>query len=320
MGWEDYLGVDLSPGEVQELYENKTFKGVVSDPLYTVPFREAVPSFYQVFPTSIGAGAGRLCLPYLAALEFDSGYGGSENQTTGDCVSHDTRNAGMLDYCIDAIMGETSYEGRLATENIYGARGHGGQGASCDRLAGYVSKSGKGGFLTRKEYTSSGKSVDLSVYNSRIGHNWGPSGTPAWINDFAATNKAFIVLKVESLEEERDAIATGFGVSACSGLSFQNERNGDGVSLRTPQGWNHAMAHIGFDDRDATRQKYQGSLVLIQNSWGLWNSGPKVNDQPDGSFWTPGKYSDQMSRYVIGSLAGYKRQVFNYMESRGWVR
>lgn len=80
------------------------------------------------------------------------------------------------------------------------------------------------------------------------------------------------------------------------------------------------MAHVGFDDTDQSKQKYQGPLVLIQNSWGLWNQGPKVNDQPDGSFWTPGKYSDQMSRYVVGSLAGYKRQVFNYMESRGWVR
>jgi hypothetical protein len=320
MGWEDYLGIDISPEQLQELYETDVFIGLIPDIEYKSAFNEAVPTFYSVFPDSIGAGAGRLCLPYLAALEFDPEYGKCENQTTGDCVSHSTRNSGMLDYCIDAIMGETSYEGRLATENIYGARGHGGQGASCNRLAGYVSRNGKGGFLVRKEYTTNGQSIDLSVYNSRIGHNWGSSGTPGWVNSIASENKAFLVLKIESLEEERDAIATGFGVSACSMLSFQNTRNSDGVSMRTPQGWAHAMAHIGFDDRDQTKQKYNDPLTLIANSWGLWNSGPKVNDQPDGSFWTPGKYSDMMDRYVVGSIAGYKRQVFNMMEGRGWVR
>jgi len=312
MGWEDYLGVSLSPEDLQTLYEDNTFKGIITDLSYNLE----VPTFYEAYPESRGSGAGRLSLPYLAALELDPTYGSCESQTTGDCVSHSTRNCGMLDYCIDALMGETSYEGRLATENIYGARGHGGQGASCDRLAGYVSDSGAGGFLVRKEYGQ----LDLSVYNSTIGHNWGRTGTPNWVNEIASENKALRVLRIESLEEERDAIATGFGVSACSGLSFEKTRNADGVSMRTPQGWSHAMAHVGFDDRDASRQKYSGPLVLIQNSWGLWNSGPKVNDQPDGSFWVQGKYSNQMNRYVVGSLAGYKREVFLYLEGRGWVR
>lgn len=320
MSWQEYLGVDLSPAEVQGLYEDNTFVGIIPDSDYTTAFREAVPNFYSVFPSSKGLGQGRLSLPYLACLELDKNYGKCENQTTGDCVSHATRNSGMLDYCIDAIMGETSYEGRLATENIYGARGHGGQGASCDRLAGYVSGSGRGGFLVRKEYNSSGKSVDLSTYNSRIGHSWGSSGTPNWVNALATQNKAFLVFKVESLDEERDAIASGFGISACSGLSFYKIRNDDGVAKRTPEGWSHAMAHIGFDDTDQSRQRYGGPLVLIQNSWGLWNEGPKAHDQPDGSFWVQGKYSDKMSRYVIGSVTGYKREVFKMMEGKGWVR
>ena len=310
--WEKYLGVELEPSEIQRLYEEAIYIGVNPDE-FSLTYE--VPSFYEAYPDLVGTGAGRLCLPYLACLEFDPEYGRYENQTTGDCVSHSTRNSGMLDYCMDAILGETSYEGRLATENIYGARGHGGQGASCDRLADYVSQGGAGGFLVRKNYDV----VDLSVYDSRIGHNWGRGGTPSKVNEIAAANKALRVLRINSYEEERDAIACGFGVSACSGLSFQNTRNSEGISLRTPKGWAHAMAHIGVDDRPEAVSKYAG-LICIQNSWGLWNSGPKVNDQPDGSFWTPRKYSDMMERFVIGSVVGHKRQVFQHMISKGWVK
>ena len=32
-------------------------------------------------------------------------------------------------------------------------------------------------------------------------------------------------------------------------------------------------------------RKYDETLFLIQNSWGKFNSGPKMHEQPDGSFW-----------------------------------
>lgn len=42
------------------------------------------------------------------------------------------------------------------------------------------------------------------------------------------------------------------------------------------------MAWIACDD---TRERHNETLFLVQNSWGVWNSGPKVHGQPDGSFW-----------------------------------
>ena len=42
------------------------------------------------------------------------------------------------------------------------------------------------------------------------------------------------------------------------------------------------MAWIAVDD---TREIHNETLFLVQNSWGLWNAGPKRHDQPDGSFW-----------------------------------
>lgn len=229
-----------------------------------------------------------------------------------NCVSHSSRNAGMIDYCVDAMFGETTYEGRFCTENIYGYRGHGGQGASCARLAKYVSQSGPGGFLVRKRYEDGNNSIDLSKYDWRKGHNWGRRGTPSWINKIASANKGLKVWNIKSVEEARDAIASGFGLSVCSGYGFSRKRNKDGVAERSG-GWNHAMSWIAVDDSDWAHSNYDGPLFLIQNSWGRFNSGGKRHDQPDGSFFIRPKIAERMIRgggcFAIASIRGYNREL-----------
>ena len=42
------------------------------------------------------------------------------------------------------------------------------------------------------------------------------------------------------------------------------------------------MAWIACDD---THARLKETLFLVQNSWGKWNSGTRVHDQPEGSFW-----------------------------------
>ena len=42
------------------------------------------------------------------------------------------------------------------------------------------------------------------------------------------------------------------------------------------------MAWVACDD---TGERQKETLFLVQNSWGKWNSGPRVHDQPEGSFW-----------------------------------
>lgn len=236
-----------------------------------------------------------------------------------NCVSHSTRNAGMVDYCVDALFGETTYKGRFATENIYGWRGHGGQGADCSRLSMYVSQNGPGGFLPRAKYSSGNNSVDLSKYNSSIGHNWGRSGTPAWLNTIAAENKALQVYALKSVDEAIDALSLGFGISMCSGYGFSETRNEDGLAEQRGS-WSHAMAHVGIDDTDWAHQKYGGPLSLIQNSWGKFNSGPKRHEQPDGSFWIRPKVLEAMIRggggWVIASVRGYNRQLVYDMHNK----
>jgi hypothetical protein len=301
----------FTPDQLRDIYDSG-FKGTVYDPTADAALYGVANTFYGEFAGAVDRGKGKLSLPFKMAVALDDEFGAYEAQTTGDCVSHSTRNAGMMDYCADAAWGQTEFRGRLATENIYGFRGHGGQGASCSRLALYVSQDGPGGFLTRDRYEEGGNSVDLSRYKSSIGHNWGRRGTPSWLNKIAAKNKALRVLDLNSIEEARDALAVGFGISMCSGLGFSSSRNKDGLAERKG-GWAHAMAWIACDDSPWAYDNYGGPLFLVQNSWGRWNSGPRRNEQPEGSFWIRPKIADSMIRggggWVIASVRGYEREL-----------
>jgi hypothetical protein len=294
----------IEPAEIQAIYESG-FKGAIGDRHQSMLASAASDDFYAVHPGARGAGSGRLLLPYLMAMTYDDGFGRSEAQTTGDCVSHGARWGGMIHYCADVYLGQTAYKGRFATENIYGYRGHGGQGANCGRLSLYTSPSGPGGFLVRDRYSSGSSSVDLSTYRSSIGHNWGRPGTPAWLNQIAAQNKAMRVYRCTSMQMAIDALALGYGLNVCSGFGFSNQRNADGIAEQRGS-WAHAMAWVGVDATNPNNP-----LFLVQNSWGVWNRGPKKYDQPDGSFFIRPSVAQRMlsGAYIIGSVRGYDRKI-----------
>lgn len=306
--------VEMDPEEICSIYSSG-FKGSIGSKQQSLLAAAASDDFYSVYPQAKDAGRRRLLLPYIYALAFDPGFGRDESQTTGDCVSMSTRWAGMINYTSDAYLGLTTYEGRFATENIYGWRGHRGQGAHCGRLATYVSTSGPGGFLVRKNY---GNGVDLSRYTSSIGHNWGGPGTPTWLNTIAASNKAMRVYQCTSMNMAIDALAFGFGLSVCSGYGFNNVRNQHGL-CEVKGGWNHAMSWVGCDATDWAYDNYGGPIPLVQNSWGPWNRGPKRFDQPDGSFFIRPAIAEAMIRgggaYIIGSVRGYDR-ILDYGQER----
>ena len=112
-----------------------------------------------------GDGEGKLSLPFKSLLKFDPSFGPSERQTTGDCVSHSTRNAVDITRSVEIdIKGDNEeFIARGATEAIYQSRGHKRQGMQCSVAARYVHQNG--GILLRKNYGT----VDLSKYNSALG-------------------------------------------------------------------------------------------------------------------------------------------------------
>lgn len=225
-----------------------------------------------------GSGKGKVALPFKHVLKFDPQFGGCEAQTTGDCTSHGARNAGMITYCNDIILRKQAeiYKGRFATEPIYGHRGFSGQGMSPSRAAEFISK--VSGFHIRKKYAS----VDLSVYNSSIGSNWGGRGTPKDVIEDGKPHNMLNTSLVNSIDEAIDLVYNGYGLTIASNYGFSNKRDKNGICVQQGS-WNHQMSIIGMDD---SGQRHKNALFLIQNSWGPnWVGGPKVYDQPDGSFW-----------------------------------
>lgn len=222
-----------------------------------------------------GSGKGKLALPFKNLLKFDPGFGPSERQVQGDCVSHSTRNAVDITRSCEIINGEREeFVARGATEGIYGSRGHSGEGMTCSGAAKFVHQSG--GILLRKKYGE----YDLSEY-SAIGGRWGRSGVPKELIQVASKNKVKTISLISTIEQARDAIANGYSISVCSMAGFSSRRDKNGIASRSGS-WAHAMAWIGMDD---THEIYKETLFLVQNSWGIWNGGPKRHDQPEGSFW-----------------------------------
>jgi hypothetical protein len=193
-----------------------------------------------------------------------------------NCVSHSTRNAIDVTRSTEIVGGEReSWITRSATEGIYGSRGHGGQGMSCSGAARWVHQ--KGGVLLRKDYGF----VDLSKYNGSLGAGWGRRGVPSDVTKEGAKHQVKTISNIRSVEEARDAIANGYAISVCSGYGFSSRRDKHGIARKSGS-WSHAMAWVAMDD---SREIYNETLFLVQNSWGQWNGGPKRLDQPDGSFW-----------------------------------
>ena len=256
---EGFVGSWCDPEDTDKLL------GELRHPLFGV----AASDLYET-------GKGKVALLYKSVLKFDPTFGSHERQTTGDCVSHSTRNSIDVTRCHEIIGGQREdFVTRSATEAIYGSRGHGGQGMSCSRAARFSSQDG--GILLRKDYGF----VDLSVYNSRIGSRWGRSGVPSEVKTEGQKHQVKTVSLINTVEQARDAIANGYAISVCSNYGFSSRRDKHGIAKKSGS-WNHAMAWVAMDD---SHEIYNETLFLVQNSWGVFNGGPKRFEQPDGSFW-----------------------------------
>jgi hypothetical protein len=254
-----------------------------------------------------GTGEGKVSLPFLAVLKFFPGFGPDEKQDTGDCVSHSTRNAIDVSRAVEIANGaKEGFIARGATEGIYGFRGHGGQGMTCSGAARFVSNDG--GILLRQKY----QFADLSTYNARVGMNWGPRGVPAEVKAEAKKHQVKTVSVVNTVAGARDAIANGYALSVCSNQGFSSTRDKYGIAAAQGS-WAHAMAWIACDD---SREIFNETLFLVQNSWGRWNDGPKRLGQPDGSFWIRESIAQRMlsqdGSFVFSNIDGFEARKVNW--------
>jgi len=262
--------------------------------------------FAEAAPHLAGAGKGKMALLWRSREKYDPGAFGQESQTTGDCVSHGSRNAREVTRSVEIHIKREPEEFflRTATEPTYGARGHGGQGMDPAQATRFENDFG---FLFRQEYPF----ADLSVYDSRIGSGWGSRGVPEVVREECRKHNVGQWVAPETAEEVKDLLYSGYALH--SGQNFGVRPTSDSRGIAVPGGsWSHDMATVGYDD---TRQVYPVCVFLVANSWGRWNQPPKVWPEdrygpwPEGSFWVA---EDVYARYFVGS-----RSIFAYCDIRG---
>jgi len=294
----------LSPKELYEKYKNG-FAGCVYEPHVFDYFMEnAKYAYFADGAKKIkNTGKGQLSRPYLSYLKLDGGAF-TERQTLGDCTSHSTRNACDISRAVEIdVKGEReAWIARGATEAIYGQRGHGGEGSSCARTVEFVTK--VGGIIVRKNYPGI---ADFSKYDGNLGAGWGGRGLPDKVLDLANDHQMKTASLIRTVEEARDALANGYGLSVCSNQGFSSVRDKKGFAK--PQGeWLHAMSWTACDDTGSDLS------FLICNSWGNWNSGghPEWGPLPNGSFLIHSDVAEIMIKqngaFAISSFDGFPLQ------------
>ncbi|NLX54408.1 MAG: hypothetical protein GXY58_04785 [Planctomycetaceae bacterium] len=296
-----------SPSQIRSAYENG-LPGWQFDPdtMDDLMFdRKALP-LTEAAPHLAGVGKGKMGLLWRSREKFDPGAFGQESQTTGDCVSHGSRNARDTTRAVEIhIKGEAEeYFKRGATEPTYGARGHGGQGMDPARATRFEADYG---FLFRQKYPF----ADLSQYDSRVGSRWGSSGVPEAVKEACREHNVGQWIAPTTADEVKDLLFSGYALH--SGQNFGVKSSSDSRGIAVPGGsWSHDMATVGYDD---TREVYPVCVFLVANSWGRWNQPPKVWPEdrygpwPEGSFWLA---EDIYARYFVGS-----RSIFAYCDIKG---
>lgn len=266
---------------------------------------------YQYFdePNIKGSGIGKRALLWQYAKKLDSRCF-TERQTTGDCVSHGSRNARDISRAVEILVKKEPEDWfRMgATEPTYGARGHGGEGMSPARASQFERDFG---FLARTKYEGV---VDLTNYNGSIGSRWGSSGVPENVKELCKKHKVGVISCVKTQADLMDAMFNGYAAHSGQFAAWDATSNSKGIHGRASGGWAHDMATVGYDD---TKEFFPFRVWMIMNSWGPWNQKPKAWPKEYGE-WVPGMILTSADDYDVcvdsadcwtyGSIEGYPPQ------------
>lgn len=320
---------DLPSEKVVQMYVSG-FAGCIHQPEEKAALREEVMQSGGVWNGAdatyaygySGKWEGKLVTPFVYVGQVFPGCWPGAAQGRGDCVSHGEMHSCTTTLACEIVAGkpdevtgkievapvipaEGIQQGAFSSESFYWFRGSNGDGWSCSASARVSMKSA--GCVIRKNYPELG--FDLTHYSANTAGKWGRTPPPEEVRKVISVNLIRTITECDSPESIRDLLGEGYGINSCGGEGFSSTRDENGVSKRQGS-WSHSMAYIGFDDRKWAHDTYGGPLVLVLNSWGKFNSGPrKINGTeisiPEGSFWA--KYADVKNRdaYAHSSINGW---------------
>lgn len=203
-------------------------------------------------------------------------------QEIGDCTSWGAKHAIQNTVAAQSIRGPPVDFAPVFAPYLYGAgrvlvakglfkRGDGCDGASVARAA------VEHGVLLETQ-------PGVPKYSGSLARQWGNSGPPAQFVDLAKPFRIKYVARVRTVDQCRDAIVNGYGVTIASSWGTSNKamRVQDGrVVARRSGSWAHQMCVDAYDGSAPSGRIY----FHIQNSWGE-NAHPEpVDDSPPGGFW-----------------------------------
>ena len=243
----------------------------------------------------------------------------------GDCVGHATAMAcDILAATNKHMFGKRErWPGKASVEMIYaGSRVEiggdviTGAGSHGEWAAKYVRNYG---VLHRKLYGD----IDLTGYSPSRSRKYRHAGVPDELEAIARQRPVLETTNVHTGQEALDAVCAGQPVLMCSSYAFPNTRDKYGFTkpyLNERRGWKN-VRRKWFHALCATGAILEGNRVgvVIQNSHGDWNSGPRPWDIPRGSFIVDLEYIDLMVRdwYDCYALASYRgeqsKQMFNFL-------
>jgi hypothetical protein len=333
--WDQPENADLTVEEVIKMYERGFAGAKPSTPETRDKYEEAVLTTESGVLTAAEAASkynwedshvGELVIPFVYIGQVYPGCLPGPAQARGDCVSHSGKNARLLTLCCEIILAkpdeisgkieqaplilpEGIKNGALSTEASYWFRGHGGDGWQCESDARVALKNA--GCVVRQNYPEIG--IDLTKYSGSLAGRYGRSAPPSEIADALDNNLIRTSTNVESFEEIRDLLGNGYGISGCGSEGYSDTRDENGVSKKSGS-WAHAMAVIGADDRAEIKKLYGEPLILILNSWGRWNSGPRrilgtTIDIPEGAFWVRWSQAKNRRYIAFSSVNGWPMRV-----------
>lgn len=260
------------------------------------------PEFSDVAPHLKNYGSDKkLATPYKSVIHFHPSAFEDEPQETGDCTSHGARNAADISRSVEIHQHDELEEwvARGATEPIYAYRGHSGQGMNVGRSIQWLTKFG---LMVRKDYGF----VNLSNYNAYIGSQLGRTGPTKEMRDESAKHPTQYYARIRSVEQARDALAAGYGITCGSQYGNDGTRDQNGVA-RWNDSWNHCMAWGAYS-------LFKDLLFLVLNSWGIWNRGghPSWGPIPGGSFLIPADHAQYMidhgECWAVGDFKGFPKK------------
>ena len=151
----------------------------------------------------------------------------------------------------------------------------------------------------------------IGEYSVSRCHQYGASGVPDEIEKLAKEHPVADVTMVTSFEQACKALASGYGISICSGQGFSMTRDKDGFA--SPRGhWAHCMALIGY------RKSGHRPGCVIVNSWGgSTTGGPQPDGLPPSAWWCEADTINRILReedsWAFSGFAGFPARKLNWI-------